>query len=113
MERRLHPALDHRRTALGPVAPYGADLWPGRRSLPRGGLQGRAPGPPLWHLNLREQPEVEVEVDAERFRARARTAMPEEKPRLWQQMAQIWPAYDEYQTKATREISVVLLEPVG
>jgi deazaflavin-dependent oxidoreductase (nitroreductase family) len=75
--------------------------------------KGGAPEHPLWYLNLRAQPEVEVQVGAERFRARARPAMPGEKPRLWQQMTQIWPAYDEYQTKTARDIPVVILEPVG
>jgi hypothetical protein len=51
-------------------------------------------------------------VGAERFRARARTATAEEKPALWQTMAGIWPAYDEYQAKTEREIPVVVLERV-
>ncbi len=67
----------------------------------------------MWYLNLSEQPEVEVQVGAERFRARARTATPEEKPALWQQMTQIWPAYDEYQTKTSRDIPVVILDPAA
>jgi len=28
-------------------------------------------------------------------------------------MAQVWPAYDEYQTKTGREIPVVILEPMA
>ena len=75
--------------------------------------KGGAPEHPLWYLNLREQPEVEVQVGAERFRARARAATPEEKPALWRQMTQIWPAYDEYQTKTSRDIPVVILEPAA
>jgi len=74
--------------------------------------KGGAAEHPLWYANLCAQPEVEVQVGAERFRAQARTASPAEKPRLWQQMAQIWPAYDAYQTKTPRDIPVVNLEPM-
>jgi deazaflavin-dependent oxidoreductase (nitroreductase family) len=74
---------------------------------------GGAPKHPQWYLNLTEHPEVTVQVGAETFPARARTATPEEKPRLWQQMASIWPSYDDYQAKTTREIPVVVLERVS
>ena len=43
----------------------------------------------------------------------ARTATAEEKPELWRTMAEIWPAYDEYQGKTDREIPVVVLERSG
>ena len=74
--------------------------------------KGGADQHPLWYHNLVEDPEVQVQVGAERFRARARTATPEEKPRLWKLMAEIWPAYDQYQTKTSREIPVVILERI-
>ena len=73
--------------------------------------KGGAAQHPMWYLNLVDNPEVQVQVGPERFTARARTATPEEKPRLWALMAQIWPAYNEYQTKTARDIPVVILEP--
>jgi deazaflavin-dependent oxidoreductase (nitroreductase family) len=72
--------------------------------------KGGAPQHPAWYLNLSAEPEVGVQVRDDRFRARARTAEPEERRRLWQQMAEIWPGYDEYATKTDREIPVVVLE---
>ena len=75
--------------------------------------KGGAPEPPAWFLNLSEQPDVQVQVKADRFTARARTATAEEKPELWRTMAEIWPAYDEYQGKTDREIPVVVLERSG
>ena len=45
-------------------------------------------------------------------KARARTATAAERPALWKTMAAIWPPYDEYQAKTTREIPVVILDPV-
>lgn len=74
--------------------------------------RGGAPEHPQWYRNLVEHPEVELQVAAERFTARARTATPEEKPALWEKMAKIWPAYNDYQTKTSRDIPVVILERV-
>jgi deazaflavin-dependent oxidoreductase (nitroreductase family) len=72
--------------------------------------KGGAPEPPAWYLNLQAEPDVEAQVLADRFRARARTATPEERPRLWAKMAEIWPQYESYQRKTEREIPVVVLE---
>lgn len=72
--------------------------------------KGGAPGHPAWYLNLAANPTVEVQVMADRFTATARTASPEEKPALWDLMAKIWPAYNDYQQKTTRDIPVVILE---
>ncbi|TDC87364.1 nitroreductase family deazaflavin-dependent oxidoreductase [Actinomadura sp. 7K507] len=71
---------------------------------------GGADDNPLWYENLRANPEVKVQVKGDKFTARARTATPEEKPALWRKMAAVWPAYDEYQQKTTRNIPVVVLE---
>ncbi|NYF57227.1 nitroreductase family deazaflavin-dependent oxidoreductase [Micromonospora purpureochromogenes] len=74
--------------------------------------QGGAPQHPAWYLNLLADPEAEVQVGAETFAVRARSAGPEEKPRMWRTMTDIWPAYDDYQTRTDREIPVVVLERV-
>jgi deazaflavin-dependent oxidoreductase (nitroreductase family) len=72
--------------------------------------QGGTPEHPDWYLNLEADPEVGVQVKADRFRARARTAEGDERDRLWKAMNEIWPHYDEYQTKTTRQIPVVVLD---
>lgn len=72
--------------------------------------RGGAPEHPQWYRNLLAQPEVQVQVLSDRFRARARPATPEEKPPLWRTMTALWPAYDEYQTRTTREIPLVVIE---
>ena len=74
--------------------------------------KGGNPKHPGWYLNLAAEPAVEVQVGAERFSARARTAAGEERTALWDQMAQIWPPYNEYQAKTERQIPVVVLERV-
>jgi deazaflavin-dependent oxidoreductase (nitroreductase family) len=72
--------------------------------------KGGADQAPAWYENLTANPDVQVQVRGDKFRARARTATPEEKPQLWREMAEVWPDYDEYQRKTTREIPVVVLE---
>jgi deazaflavin-dependent oxidoreductase (nitroreductase family) len=74
--------------------------------------QGGRPQHPDWYLNLEVHPEVGVQVKADTFRARARTAEGEERERLWKAMNEIWPHYDEYQTKTTRQIPVVVLDRI-
>lgn len=73
---------------------------------------GGAPNDPFWYLNLVENPEVEIQVGADKIKARARNATPNEKPPLWQVMSTIFAQYDTYQAKASREIPLVVLEPI-
>jgi deazaflavin-dependent oxidoreductase (nitroreductase family) len=72
--------------------------------------KGGADEPPDWYRNLQDNPEVKVQIKGEKFSARARTATPEEKPQLWQEMLEAWPDYANYQEKTSREIPVVVLE---
>ncbi|WP_020418126.1 nitroreductase family deazaflavin-dependent oxidoreductase [Amycolatopsis sp. ATCC 39116] len=72
--------------------------------------KGGTDAPPAWFVNLQADPNVEVQIKGERFKAVARVATPDEKPAMWAKMAEVWPDYDEYQKKTTREIPVVVLE---
>lgn len=76
------------------------------------GSKGGADGHPAWFLNLRDNPDVEVQVGRRRRRARARVAAGAERERLWRQATRVWPQYERYQSRTSREIPVVLLEPV-
>ena len=73
--------------------------------------KGGSPEQPAWYLNLEADPEVEIQVFDEVLPVVARTVGGEERERLWALMRQIWPAYDEYQTRTDREIPVVVLSP--
>lgn len=73
---------------------------------------GGAPRNPAWYLNLQGQ-EPEVLVGRQRVQVRARDAEGEERERLWALMVALYPAYADYQTKTTRRIPVVVLEPVA
>ena len=77
-----------------------------------GASKGGADDHPAWYKNLQANPEVKVQVKGDKFTARARTATPEEKPSLWRKMTSVWPQYDEYQQKTSRDIPVVVLERV-
>jgi deazaflavin-dependent oxidoreductase (nitroreductase family) len=73
--------------------------------------KGGAPSHPAWYLNLDANPDVDVQVFDDTFHAKAHTAAGQERERLWAVMRQIWPAYEDYQTKTSRQIPVVVLTP--
>jgi deazaflavin-dependent oxidoreductase (nitroreductase family) len=66
---------------------------------------------PSWYLNLVANPEVRLQVGPDVMSARATTATVRQKPRLWRLMASIWPEYERYQKRTSRDIPVVILEP--
>jgi deazaflavin-dependent oxidoreductase (nitroreductase family) len=72
--------------------------------------KGGAPDHPGWYKNLEADAEAKIQVKSDLIGVQARTAHGEERARLWQKMAEVWPPYDEYQTKTEREIPVVVLE---
>nr|WP_090276279.1 nitroreductase family deazaflavin-dependent oxidoreductase [Mycolicibacterium komanii]CRL69551.1 deazaflavin-dependent nitroreductase family protein [Mycolicibacterium komanii] len=72
---------------------------------------GGAPMDPQWYLNLKANPDAEIQVRDRRIAVTARTAGPDEKPRLWQVMTEVWPNYDVYQSRTERDIPVVVLTP--
>jgi deazaflavin-dependent oxidoreductase (nitroreductase family) len=71
--------------------------------------KGGAPANPSWYENLLADPDATIEVRDETVPVRASTAEGEERERLWSLMTEVWPAYDEYQTRTDREIPVVVL----
>ena len=69
---------------------------------------------PAWYLNLRDEPDVEVSFKGKATRPmRARTATAAERARLWPLVTADHKSYAGYQSKTTREIPVVLLDPVS
>ncbi|AXB41623.1 nitroreductase family deazaflavin-dependent oxidoreductase [Amycolatopsis albispora] len=73
--------------------------------------KGGADDHPAWFTNLQADPSVGVQAGTRRFTARARVATRAERASLWTQMAGIFPLYNEYAEKTTREIPVVVLTP--
>jgi deazaflavin-dependent oxidoreductase (nitroreductase family) len=67
---------------------------------------------PLWYRNLEAHPDVEVEIGATKQRMRARCANAEEKRAYWPKLVSMYADYAVYQTRTTRDIPVVILDPV-
>jgi deazaflavin-dependent oxidoreductase (nitroreductase family) len=67
---------------------------------------------PAWWRNLQQAPHAEVAAPGQRVSVCAREATPEERGRLWPRLVRASPTYAEYQRVASRQIPVVLLEPV-
>ena len=74
--------------------------------------KGGADQHPLWYLNLQANPRAEVTVGRMKRLVRARDAQGEERERLWRAQADVYPGYDNYAEKTSRQIPVVVLEPV-
>jgi deazaflavin-dependent oxidoreductase (nitroreductase family) len=67
---------------------------------------------PAWFLNLQANPDVEVAVGGRPKQGmRARVATPDERALLWPRVVADHKNYADYQTKTSREIPVVLLDP--
>ena len=67
---------------------------------------------PAWYLNLQDNPDVQVALRGEparRMRARVLTA--QERDELWPQITTDHKNYAGYQTKTSRVIPLVVLEP--
>ncbi|QUQ64756.1 nitroreductase family deazaflavin-dependent oxidoreductase [Kutzneria sp. CA-103260] len=75
--------------------------------------QGGAPTHPVWYHNFKANPLVEVQDKTVKKDYRARELAGEERALWWGRAAQVWPDYDQYQTKTDREIPVFVLEPVN
>ncbi len=74
--------------------------------------KGGSPEDPSWYRNLQAHPRAQVQIRESCFEAEARTADATERPRVWEIMRSIWPNYDVYETRTSRNIPVVILEPV-
>lgn len=74
--------------------------------------KGGAPTNPGWYYNLITYPEITVEVGNEKFQTRAVNTTGEERERLFNQHAAVYPNFNDYKAKTTREIPVLLLKRI-
>jgi deazaflavin-dependent oxidoreductase (nitroreductase family) len=72
---------------------------------------GGAPKHPVWYLNLLADPKVSLQDGPELKDYTARVVEGPERDEWWKRAAEVWPSYDEYQTKTERQIPVVVLDP--
>jgi deazaflavin-dependent oxidoreductase (nitroreductase family) len=68
---------------------------------------------PMWTRNVRANGDVEITMDGATKPMRARIASAEERAELWPRVTSTYKGYADYQTKTTREIPLVILEPLS
>jgi deazaflavin-dependent oxidoreductase (nitroreductase family) len=74
--------------------------------------KGGAPHHPAWFHNLTSQPDAEIQVGRQRMPVRARVAEGEERARLWTRADAVNQGqYAVYQSRTSRVIPIVVLEP--
>jgi deazaflavin-dependent oxidoreductase (nitroreductase family) len=74
--------------------------------------KGGAPTHPDWYYNVVANPLVTVEVGTEKFQAHASVAEEPERTRLYNQMVEVMPGFDDYRRKTARVIPVIVLTRV-
>ncbi len=72
-----------------------------------------APTNPDWYHNLVAHPEVQAEIGALTLPLTARVAGDDERERIWAAHKADYPGFADYETKTSRKIPVVILEPVS
>jgi deazaflavin-dependent oxidoreductase (nitroreductase family) len=73
--------------------------------------RGGSDAPPALPASSATTPATTVRIGAECSEVVARRATPEEKGRLWPQLVGMFPDFDVYQSRTSREIEVVVLNP--
>jgi deazaflavin-dependent oxidoreductase (nitroreductase family) len=73
---------------------------------------GGAPQHPTWFGNIEADPHVSLQDGPTLRDCTARIVDGDEKTEWWKRATEVWPAYDDYQTKTDRQIPLVVLDPV-
>ena len=73
---------------------------------------GGRPSHPDWYVNLVNAPDVVVQVGGRRSRMTARVASEDERAAWWPRVVEAYDGYATYQSRTTRQIPVVFLEPL-
>jgi deazaflavin-dependent oxidoreductase (nitroreductase family) len=74
--------------------------------------QGGAPKHPEWYHNLVASPHVELQDGPSKRDYVAHEATGSEKSEWWARAVEVWPDYDAYQRRTSREIPLFVLTPV-
>ena len=73
--------------------------------------KGGADENPEWYLNLRASDDVDIQIATQAFRASWREPEGDERHRIWDFMAHVYPPSLNYQKATTRHIPVIMLTP--
>ena len=73
---------------------------------------GGKQSPPGWFFNVRSNPQVSMKVQDRQVNAVAEIAEADKQRELWARLLEIAPMYAGYEKKTSREIPMVILQPV-
>jgi len=79
----------------------------------RVGAESGAPKNPSWYTNLVTHPTVRLQDGATVKDFHAREVSGEERAAWWERAVAAYPPYAQYQQNTTRQIPVIILEPVS
>lgn len=74
--------------------------------------KGGAPENPAWFHNLVANPQVRAEIGSQERSFTARVAPEDEREPIWTKQKHDYPGFADYETKTTRQIPVVILDPL-
>jgi deazaflavin-dependent oxidoreductase (nitroreductase family) len=74
--------------------------------------KGGAPAHPAWYHNVLAHPRVTAEIGTGKVELLARVAEGAERERIWAAQKDAHPGFADYERKTTRQIPVIILEPV-
>jgi deazaflavin-dependent oxidoreductase (nitroreductase family) len=66
---------------------------------------------PQWYRNILACPDVSVRLDGRLLAMHARVATDSDRSDLWRTIRSVTPTYDLYQSKTSRQLPIVVLEP--
>ena len=75
--------------------------------------KGGHPEPPAWYWNVKRNPHVELQDGDVKRDYLARELSGGERTEWWARAVEVWPDYDNYQTRTDRTIAIFLLEPMA
>lgn len=75
--------------------------------------KGGAPTNPDWYHNLLAHPQVQAEIGADTVDLVARVTEGEERDRIWTKQKADYPGFADYESKTTRQIPVIVLQPAS
>jgi deazaflavin-dependent oxidoreductase (nitroreductase family) len=74
--------------------------------------KGGAPDNPDWYHNLVANPQVRAEIGTETVDLTAHVADSQTRESIWTEQKSTFPGFADYEQKTTRQIPVVILDPV-
>jgi deazaflavin-dependent oxidoreductase (nitroreductase family) len=72
-----------------------------------------APTNPAWYHNLLAHPQVQAEIGTDTVDLVAREANGEERDQIWTEQKATYPGFADYESKTTRQIPVIVLQPAS